>query len=56
MKVLGEEAEWNWGLFFANIENSEYRTSFVDSAAENVVKVCTISCPDYQLPVPTAGL
>jgi len=38
LEVLGEEAEWNWGLFFANIENSEYRTSFVDSAAENVVK------------------
>eukprot|EP00092_Neocalanus_flemingeri_P023421 GFUD01025393.1.p1 GENE.GFUD01025393.1~~GFUD01025393.1.p1 ORF type:complete len:575 (+),score=189.06 GFUD01025393.1:233-1957(+) len=39
LEVLGEEAEWNWGLFFTNIENTEYRTSFIDSQAENGVKL-----------------
>jgi len=38
LEVLGEEAEWNWGLFFANIENSDYRDSFVESLAEYAVQ------------------
>ena len=40
-KILGEEAEWNWKLFFDNIENSEYKDSFIDSLADYSVQVGT---------------
>jgi hypothetical protein len=38
LEVLGEEAEWNWRLFFSNIENSEYKDSFLDSLADYAVQ------------------
>jgi len=41
LEVLGEEAEWNWGLFFANIENTEYKDSFVDTIADYAVQAYT---------------
>ena len=47
-QVLGEEAEWNWGLFFANIENTEYKDSFVDTIADYAVQV--LSCALLKTP------
>jgi len=38
LEILGEEAEWNWKLFFSNIDNMEYRTGFVETLAEYGVK------------------
>jgi len=38
LEILGEEAEWNWKLFFDNIENSEYKDSFIDSIADYAVQ------------------
>jgi len=38
LEILGEEAEWNWKLFFDNIENSEYKDSFIDSLADYSVQ------------------
>jgi len=41
LEVLGEEAEWNWRLFFSNIENAEYKDSFLDSLADYAVQAYT---------------
>jgi len=38
LEVLGKEAEFNWGLFFSNIGNSEYKSSFIESLAEYSLK------------------
>jgi len=38
LEVLGKEAEFNWDLFFSNIGNSEYKSSFIESLAEYSLK------------------
>jgi len=38
LEILGEEAEWNWTMFFDNIDNKEYRTDLVEILAEYGVK------------------
>jgi len=38
LEILGEEAEFNWRLFFDSIDNSEYKDSFIDSLADYSVQ------------------
>jgi len=38
LQIIGKEAEWNWSMFFANIDNSDYKDNFLDTLAEYVVK------------------
>jgi len=33
LEILGEEAEWNWRLFFDNIENEDYKDAFLETLA-----------------------
>jgi len=33
LAILSEEAEWNWGKFFANIDNADYKEMFTDRVA-----------------------
>ena len=39
-KILGEEAEWNWRLFFDNIENEDYKDAFLETLAGYLTQVC----------------
>jgi len=37
LKIVGDEAEWNWSEFFSSIDNSDYKESFINSVAEYIV-------------------
>jgi len=37
MKILSKEAETNWGTFFEKMQNSDYKDSVLDGAAEYIV-------------------
>jgi len=37
LEIVGSEAEWNWSMFFNNIENSDYKENFMDTLSEYIV-------------------
>jgi len=37
LEIVGTEAEWNWSMFFSNIDNSDYKENFIDTLAEYIV-------------------
>ena len=38
-QILSKEAEFNWNIFFDKIQNSDYRESALEAAAEYMVQV-----------------
>jgi len=37
LEIVGTEAEWNWKMFFSNIDNSDYKENFIETLAEYIV-------------------